>query len=1574
MGRFGEFKAQFFARGNLNTPLSDGASIVRVPISGSTSAIMNGMGRTELTFGHDELIGNLIAEGNICICYQYDALIPEYLGGTPFCLPFEIESVTPAGPGLLRIEGPDLLDQLLDTQHFSPIGGGTETNTTVAVAVSDPAATTVAVGAPQNNDSITLSSTTGWQVGDEARIVLDNGGLHVTVVKTVNPEGAAANTIQIVDRLPFAAGVANTVTRRRRRVQVAAGQGAAFQAGVECRLTLDDNTVHTTLIAEEPEGDLVTMKDGAPDGAAVGKAIKATNYSQPTTSDVTKIMSYMAGWTTEFEGAVTGTEAGTRHAPRGDSVYDLLVATAKATGEFFRLKSAGQAAAPLRTVQWRRTFDYAGQGANLRLVQPTQATIDTEAANVNRGIITGDVEREGVFQPVTRVVPLAGDKRITLKLCSEESRLQAMVEGLTLVDTGLGLYTPPYLYNAAAELAMGMIARTVTFSQVRVETDNAAEWTSAADQLVRLAIAYLYEHGTGVRYRYTVPDIVTAIPVAPGQRVEMVYTSPDGRWSVNRTGANALYVLEVRAAFSPPDEDANGNLNDRGKLVTLVMAEDPWDIPDVATATAAAIAEAGRIARIASGEGMMGATSIIMGGGGGGGTDDHGELTGLADDDHPQYLRADGTRALTANWAVNSNVTIDGVDISAHAANPAAHHAPVTATNSSIALSGQAVSVALSTPATLAVTTGLGVLLNATGGIDVNAGLQVKLPANSGIARDATGLYLSPSTLTAATTNAVAAAGHTHAVTATDNAKTTPAQLLKTTAAGNLTLAVLTADRLIAPILESTGAITLDPATSLIYADGNLSFVGARQIVTDSGALTLAPAQTLIFTPADGVAQMGTNTTLRTAHAAVGVFPQTGWQVNYNGNGYFTSLLADELHVQSFIADIMRVKVGGEYIPESMALISRNFTIPGVGATGQLYVEDVPGWGAIPVFADGDWVLVRVVNRDNGGLIVANAWGQVTGYADQGNGEQRWTFTTRIATSAVGQTARRGDLALDYGKSGSAWWYVTVLDRAGPHAGFGRWTGNNPTEGVQYPIRLGQLEGVTGVTELGLQVGLSTGARMKFSDYGGEIHGSRLSLYAGDSAQLRVAAATVLLYTTVSANQALVPNADHSSLRVVSSLGTYYQAIDEAIGSPNYTDYIANGPNSNGFVYVGLTNPTFSNIHSIVLSYAVRGELFVNDTARLYGQVFKADETTPLTGEVLVSTQTANGNATGTVTLPHDDAATQTDWANARLRLRWEYQINANEEAIRLDPSIPSLAVGNPLPTAADGGGDGLWVGLNSGVYKLRLGKANGVGLHWTGTAVELRNSNNQPTITLDASGNSRFDGAMTIGANGGIWQGTGTFAAPTTGLKIYNSDGVGRLSTYNGGLEQVTINTAGQLTAGQGAVIVDRVGVRLIDNAPGAGRPSEIRFQESISSTQYGYIRGAAGIHEFRFGVQTSPSTSHYMAVTSDGIALKNAGSYGGTLLVSNGGVVINTESSPFDALGVVGSASITSNGKIGGGLAVGSQTAAPDAGALFLNARTSTVTVWPGGGQLYVQTVGGVQKLYVKFGNGTVRELASA
>jgi hypothetical protein len=59
--------------------------------------------------------------------------------------------------------------------------------------------------------------------------------------------------------------------------------------------------------------------------------------------------------------------------------------------------------------------------------------------------------------------------------------------------------------------------------------------------------------------------------------------------------------------------------------------------------------------------------------GGGGGVTDHGALTGLADDDHVMYTRADGSRAFTGNVDMGGNsITnvslVDGVDIPAHAA------------------------------------------------------------------------------------------------------------------------------------------------------------------------------------------------------------------------------------------------------------------------------------------------------------------------------------------------------------------------------------------------------------------------------------------------------------------------------------------------------------------------------------------------------------------------------------------------------------------------------------------------------------------------------------------------------------------------------------------------------------------------------------------------------------------------------------------------------------------------------------------------------------------------------------------
>jgi hypothetical protein len=73
------------------------------------------------------------------------------------------------------------------------------------------------------------------------------------------------------------------------------------------------------------------------------------------------------------------------------------------------------------------------------------------------------------------------------------------------------------------------------------------------------------------------------------------------------------------------------------------------------------------------------------------------------------------------------------------------------------------------------------------------------------------------------------------------------------------------------------------------------------------------------------------------------------------------------------------------------------------------------------------------------------------------------------------------------------------------------------------------------------------------------------------------------------------------------------------------------------------------------------------------------------------------------------------------------------------------------------------------------------------------------------------MDGVISIGVSGGIYQGTGSFASPTTGLKLFNSGGVGKLSTYNAGVEQVTLDTDGVLKAGAGNVNLDANGLRII-------------------------------------------------------------------------------------------------------------------------------------------------------------------
>lgn len=88
-------------------------------------------------------------------------------------------------------------------------------------------------------------------------------------------------------------------------------------------------------------------------------------------------------------------------------------------------------------------------------------------------------------------------------------------------------------------------------------------------------------------------------------------------------------------------------------------------------------------------------------------------------------------------------------------------------------------------------------------------------------------------------------------------------------------------------------------------------------------------------------------------------------------------------------------------------------------------------------------------------------------------------------------------------------------------------------------------------------------------------------------------------------------------------------------------------------------------------------------------------------------------------------------------------------------------------------------------------------------------------TINADAGylGTLSISGVLSIGGSGGVYQGSGTFAAPNVGLKIYNSGGVGLLETWGsdgagGWVKQVYMDTAGTISAGAGAVLLNKDGV----------------------------------------------------------------------------------------------------------------------------------------------------------------------
>lgn len=223
-------------------------------------------------------------------------------------------------------------------------------------------------------------------------------------------------------------------------------------------------------------------------------------------------------------------------------------------------------------------------------------------------------------------------------------------------------------------------------------------------------------------------------------------------------------------------------------------------------------------------------------------------------------------------------------------------------------------------------------------------------------------------------------------------------------------------------VAGATGAgFTIALTTSTVT--GNLSYA---RMPSGSGTWTAVPTISGILTLQSDVTVAGNAGT--TTYAS----QTTGWRVTAAGEADFRYLFTDELYAKSFIADLEQALAGGQIITKSVTTLGAAFTVPAALGTATLTVNDLPSAPNMAVFVSGDVVTVRSFSRANGGLIVGDAHGTVSAYADQANGVQTWTFTRLSAThggSLASTTVIPNDsIVLDFGTSGSGYYQVSAID------------------------------------------------------------------------------------------------------------------------------------------------------------------------------------------------------------------------------------------------------------------------------------------------------------------------------------------------------------------------------------------------------------------------------------------------------------------------------------------------------------------------------------------------------------------
>ena len=310
---------------------------------------------------------------------------------------------------------------------------------------------------------------------------------------------------------------------------------------------------------------------------------------------------------------------------------------------------------------------------------------------------------------------------------------------------------------------------------------------------------------------------------------------------------------------------------------------------------------------------------------------------------------------------------------------------------------------------------------------------------------------------------------------------------------------------------------------------------GTPQFRADVGLNSLTLGTKLTTPLIDSAAALMLSPTTRTqTDKAIGsddyISRLTGWQITPYGAADFRFGYFDELHAQSFIADLEQALAGGQIICKSVAPLAADFIAPAPGASGDLYVHEFPGFGGFRVFVDGDLIRLRQFYRESPGsmtytedttipanelvyhagvvsvadgvtltvegelvadygnsLYITDCWGTVA-YHSTTDGVQRYTFTRssgdRAGQAPTGAVIKAESLALDYGISGNGYYEVNAIDgpmaENSPYAQVVTWS-DHPADGLSLRTRMGNLRGVFGTAdEFGLYAGDGISASSRY--------------------------------------------------------------------------------------------------------------------------------------------------------------------------------------------------------------------------------------------------------------------------------------------------------------------------------------------------------------------------------------------------------------------------------------------------------------------------------------------------------------